>query len=98
MGYRVRFAEHAAAALDALAGDPNVDLVFSDVVMPGDLDGIALAREIRKRYPAMPVLLTSGYARAAETAEREFPILRKPYEVRTLATAVDASIRAKREK
>jgi DNA-binding LytR/AlgR family response regulator len=66
--------------------------------MPGDMDGIELARAIRVRYPAIAMLLTSGYARAAETAEREFPILRKPYEVKALAAAVGAAIKAQRAK
>jgi PAS domain S-box-containing protein len=94
IGYHVLFAESADDALNVLARDSNVDLVFSDIVMPGDMDGIGLARAIRVRYPAIAVLLTSGYAKAAETAEREFPILRKPYEVKTLAAAVRTSIHA----
>jgi CheY-like chemotaxis protein len=98
MGYKVLFADCAAAALISLAETPDIDLVFSDIVMPGDMDGIALARAIRVRYPAIAVLLTSGYARAAETAEREFPILRKPYEVKALAAAVGATIKAQRTK
>ena len=55
-GYRV---VHAANATDALAlyEKGNVDLVFSDIVMPGPMDGLALAREIRSRDPAIPILL-----------------------------------------
>jgi PAS domain S-box-containing protein len=96
IGYRVLFAENAEDALNVLVREPNIDLVFSDIVMPGDMDGIGLARAIRVRYPQIAVLLTSGYAKAAETAEREFPILRKPYEVRTLASAVAASIQSQK--
>ncbi|MBV9332051.1 MAG: PAS domain S-box protein [Alphaproteobacteria bacterium] len=92
MGYEVLFAESAAAALEVLARDSRIDLVFSDIIMPGEMDGLELARTIGKRYPHIAVLLTSGYARAAETAEREFPILRKPYEVKALAAAIAATI------
>ena len=93
IGHRVHFASSAEAALDQLNKNPYVDLVFSDVVMPGGMDGIALARAIRSRHPSIAILLTSGYAKAAETAGQEFPILRKPYEVKALATAVNAAIR-----
>ena len=96
IGHRVHFASSAEAALEQLEQNPYMDLVFSDVVMPGGMDGIALARAIRARYPNIAVLLTSGYAKAAETAGKEFPILRKPYEVKALAAAVNAAIRAGR--
>ena len=64
-----------------------VDLVFSDVMLPGDLDGLGLAKTIGKRYPRMPVLLTSGYAKAL-TGRHGLPILRKPYQISALAEAV----------
>ncbi|HEX3885825.1 MAG TPA: ATP-binding protein [Stellaceae bacterium] len=88
LGYRVRAVGNADAALVYLAGGEPVDLVFSDVVMPGKLDGIALARQIRRDYPQVRVLLTSGYASAAAAAERGFPILRKPYRIATLSRAL----------
>jgi PAS domain S-box-containing protein len=96
IGHRVNFVSSAEAALEQLQENPYVDLVFSDVVMPGGMDGVALARVIRSRYPDIAILLTSGYAKAAEAAGREFPILRKPYEVKALASAVNAAIRAGR--
>jgi PAS domain S-box-containing protein len=98
IGYRVNFVGSAEAALDELSKNHFIDLVFSDVVMPGGMDGIALARVVRSRYPDIAVLLTSGYAKAAETGGREFPILRKPYEVKALAAAVNATIRTGRAK
>jgi two-component SAPR family response regulator len=69
------------------AGEP-VDLVFSDIVMPGDVNGIALARLVRETYPHVRVLLTTGYAEAANAAESGLPILRKPYRLASLARAV----------
>ena len=98
IGHRVHFESSAEAALEQLQKNPYVDLVFSDVVMPGGMDGVALARVIRSRYPDIAILLTSGYAKAAEAAGREFPILRKPYEVKALASAVNAAIRAGRKR
>ena len=90
LGCRTAFAPSATAALGELeAGAHQYDLVFSDVVMPG-MSGIDLAAEIERRYPGLPVVLTSGYSDAMATdgtAGRE--LLRKPYSLddlsRTLA-------------
>jgi len=98
IGHRVHFESSAEAALEQLQKNPYVDLVFSDVVMPGGMDGVTLARVIRSRYPDIAILLTSGYAKAADAASREFAILRKPYEVKALASAVNAAIRAGRKR
>ena len=48
----------------ALERDPTIDLVFTDVVMPGRMDGLALARAIREKHPGLPVLVTTGYSDA----------------------------------
>jgi CheY-like chemotaxis protein len=86
-GYRVLRANNAAEALSQLASD-DIDLVFSDVVMPGPMDGLALAREVRTSRPDVPVLLTSGYTDLAQETEVEFPILRKPFHMTALEAAV----------
>jgi PAS domain S-box-containing protein len=88
LGYGVLHAQSAAGALEALASAEAIDLVFTDVVMPGELDGLALARRLRELYPDLAVLLTSGYARAWHTLEAGLPILRKPYQLQTLARAI----------
>src|SRR5690606_26939205 len=62
IGCGVVHAMSARAALGALASGRHVDLVFSDVMMPGGTSGIELAREVRRRRPDRPILLTSGYA------------------------------------
>jgi CheY-like chemotaxis protein len=96
LGYHVDAVDNAAAALDLLAEGKNVDLVFSDVVMPGDMDGLALAHRIRTDYPHIPVLLTTGYAKAASQA-KGFPILRKPYRLTNLSRAIRDAIETQRK-
>jgi CheY-like chemotaxis protein len=71
-----------------LASGEAIDLVFTDVVMPGELDGLVLARRIKEMYPDIAVLLTSGYAKAWHTLEAGLPIVRKPYQLPSLARAV----------
>ena len=61
LGYTVVTAESGAEAIDILKAEPNIDLVFSDVVMPGGVDGYGLARAATAINPALKVLLTSGY-------------------------------------
>jgi CheY-like chemotaxis protein len=88
LGYRVVAAQSAAEALELLASGEDIDLLFTDVVMPGELDGLALAQRVRAEYPDIAVLLTSGYAKALSTVEAGFPVLRKPYQLAILARAI----------
>ncbi len=92
LGHVVKQVDRPAAALEALACDDDIDLVFSDIVMPGDIDGLTLARAIRDRYPSLPVILATGYSSAAERAGMEFPIIRKPYDYNTLGLAVKMAL------
>lgn len=88
LGCRPMLARDAAEAL----GQPldEVDIVFSDVVMPGPMDGIELARQIRQRLPQMPVLLASGYVVAPERLEGlGITVLAKPYALRALRAALE---------
>ena len=91
LGYRVREADHAAAALAVLATEDRVDMLFTDVVMPGTIDGIALAHQALRLRPAIKVLLTSGFPGtrdAAQHAGHAFPLLSKPFRYDELARAV----------
>ncbi|HEY6439478.1 MAG TPA: PAS domain S-box protein, partial [Acetobacteraceae bacterium] len=93
-GYAVAQAEHAPAALTALASGAPIDLVFSDIVLPRGLSGITLAHEVRTLYPKLPVLLTTGYAEALADAEVEgLTILRKPYHRQDLLGVIDSMLR-----
>jgi two-component system NtrC family sensor kinase len=85
LGYRVRSVVNAQAAVAALRLDPEVDLVFSDILMPGGRNGLDLAREIGKRFPDIPVLLTTGYSASAQEAVRlGVVVLQKPYDLEAL--------------
>jgi two-component system NtrC family sensor kinase len=79
-GGRVTFVSRAADALARLDAAPDrYDVVFTDVVMPG-MSGIELAKEIRQRFPDMPVVLTSGYSQTlAQEGSHGFDLLPKPY-------------------
>src|SRR6266536_3466128 len=80
LGYETIYRDSAEAALKLLEAGTKIDLVFSDIVMPGTIDGVGLAREIRSRYPNLPVVLTTGYSDAAKTAPSNLRILRKPFD------------------
>src|SRR6266567_193004 len=88
LGYQTLRAENAADALNRLRRGDKVDLVFSDVVMPGDMNGIALAQEIANHYPQIPVVLTSGYNDVVQTAQVRFAILRKPFQLSALEKSI----------
>ncbi len=81
-GYRTDIAADAREALAVLQGG-DYDLAFTDLVMPGEMNGLALAREISQRYPAMKILLTTGYCADESTpnelADNEFELIAKPY-------------------
>jgi PAS domain S-box-containing protein len=87
LGYEVRRAADADEALRAIERD-GIDFVFSDIVMPGKLDGLGLAHRLREIRPDLPILLATGYSDAAADARGDFPILRKPYEIHELSDAI----------
>jgi two-component system NtrC family sensor kinase len=93
LGYRTIAVEHATAALEALGHSRAVNIIFSDVVLPGQTDGLLLARAVKARYPDIPVVLTTGYARVFDS-EPEFPVLRKPYQISALGRIIREALDA----
>jgi PAS domain S-box-containing protein len=87
LGYTVRRASDAETALREIERD-GIDLVFSDIVMPGKMDGLGLAHRLKEIRPDLPVLLATGYSDAAANVRGNFPILRKPYEIHQLSQAI----------
>jgi CheY-like chemotaxis protein len=81
-GYAVIEAYNADEAVDILKAGKAVDLVFSDVRMPGSLDGIGLLRFIKERFSKLPVILASGHLDlSVALAEGAKHLLTKPYQI-----------------
>lgn len=92
LGYRVLEADSGPAALDVMEAEPDVALLFTDVVMPGGMNGAEVARRARERQPELRVLFTSGYSRNALSLEilsqLEGEVIGKPYLADVLARRV----------
>jgi nitrogen-specific signal transduction histidine kinase len=90
LGYAVHAAADAREALELLRDQPEIGLMFSDVVLGSGMNGIELAQEALRLRPGLPVLLTSGYEREAAEggADAPFELLRKPYRREELAQAL----------
>jgi CheY-like chemotaxis protein len=92
LGYRVFEAGDADQALGMLSKTPRVDLLFTDVVLPGSGNGRVLATKAREKYPQLPVLYTTGYTRNAIVhqgrLDADVELLNKPYTQQDLARKV----------
>lgn len=92
MGFDVERCDRAGKALDRLGVAQDFDLLLTDVVMPGGMNGIDLARSVRRHFPRLPIVLTSGYSSPAPPNASEFRILRKPVAYGDLVNALRASL------
>ncbi len=93
LGLRVERSGSADAAIEVLHANQRFDLVVSDMVMPGKLGGLDLAREIIRNWPALPVILMTGYSAAAASANSEgIRLLVKPYRIEDLAREVEGAL------
>ena len=93
LGFAVTHVTGAEAALGALANARAVDAVLSDIMMPGGVSGLELAREISRRHPTLPIILTTGYVEAAaRMKDGEFHLLLKPYSLEALADALGVEV------
>jgi len=87
LGFETTVAHSAKEALEQLASGDRPKLIFTDIVMPGGISGIELARKVRDRFPELPILLTTGYSEQVG-GNHGFPVLQKPYEMDSLASAL----------
>ena len=74
LGFDAVVAHSAKEALDRLASGEKPEIIFSDIVMPGGISGMELARKVRQRFPELPILLTTGYSEQAG-GTHGFPVL-----------------------
>jgi CheY-like chemotaxis protein len=97
LGYAVREADGAEAALRIIDGPDRIDLLFTDVIMPGGMNGKELATEARRRHPKLKVLFTSGFPGTSPTGatfDDDDILLSKPYRKADLARAVRGALDA----
>jgi PAS domain S-box-containing protein len=89
LGQTVTWSRNASNALELLSKHRDeFDIVFSDIVMPGT-NGVQMAKEIRRRWPDLPVILTSGYSHAlVEQGSQGFELIQKPYSMDALLKAL----------
>ncbi|OGN43330.1 MAG: hypothetical protein A2623_13080 [Caulobacterales bacterium RIFCSPHIGHO2_01_FULL_70_19] len=96
LGYTYERVSTGDAALELVRGGGRFDLVLSDMVMPGALNGLGLATELRSLQPGVPVILTTGFSEAAATANKAgFRLLSKPYGLDELAAVLAGALTAR---
>ena len=100
LGYAVSAVADGPAAVEVLAGGARLDLIFTDVVLAGPMNGRDIAHEVLRLRPSLPVLFTSGYARDAIVAqgrlEEGVELLAKPFSMPMLACRLRDLIDRKR--
>ncbi len=98
LGYRVLEADNGAAALAVLDGDQQIDLLLTDVVMPGGVNGRQLADQAARRRPGLKVLFMTGYAPNAIVdhgrMDEQAPLIGKPFSFDELAAKVRETLNA----
>lgn len=97
MGFDVISASNGKDGLSALRNNPDTNLLFTDVVMPGGMNGVKLAKEAREAVPEIKVLYMSGFPSGAiadrSGTELDAPLITKPYSLKELASALDVLLR-----
>lgn len=97
LGYHVLEAEHGPAAIQIIGEHGKIDLVFTDLVMPGGMSGYEVAEHVQENFPGVKILLTSGYAEELINADkllaRNLKLLRKPYRQVALADAINSALK-----
>ena len=89
LGYNIKYAAQAQQALDLLAADSGIDAVFTDILMPGGMNGIDFAKLVRARRHDLPIVLTTGSPQAAADARAQgFTVLERPCPVDVLESTL----------
>jgi len=98
-GYRVLGAPSGEAALEMMDRYGSIDLLFTDIIMPGGMNGLRLAELVRERQPEVPVLLATGYIDSLPSpigSTTTLPLLVKPYRLNELAERVRQALKVDR--
>jgi PAS domain S-box-containing protein len=98
LGYRVKTATNGRSALAMIESDPAIDLLFTDIVMPGGMSGYDLAEKARQKRPSLPIVISTGFSRLDDAKRAEeplFDIIRKPYRRSELAEHLRAALQRK---
>ncbi|HWE46357.1 MAG TPA: ATP-binding protein, partial [Caulobacteraceae bacterium] len=88
LGYETEIVNSGREALTRLTRDDAFDLIFADIIMPGGISGLELARKVRDRAPELPILLTTGFSEAMGDS-MEFPLISKPYDFDALKVMLE---------
>jgi signal transduction histidine kinase/CheY-like chemotaxis protein len=97
IGLQVMWVRDGKAALAKFERDPTIEMVMSDIAMPGGMSGLELARAMREHHPGLPVLLTTGYSQYAPQGEKDgFILVEKPYRRDALAASIRRAIERSR--
>jgi two-component system NtrC family sensor kinase len=95
VGCQVVRAGDGGSALAALERDPAIELLISDIAMPGGMSGLELARIVRQRYPGVPILLSTGYSQYADQVVSEgFKLIEKPFRRNAFVASIWAAVRS----
>jgi CheY-like chemotaxis protein len=98
LGYDVAQVNSASEAITALEHDSGYSLVFTDVIMPGEMTGADLVRKVKQRWPGIRLLMTSGYTEVSALGKIKMPegvrLLSKPYSNAELAAAIEETTRS----
>ncbi len=101
LGYRVLEAEDASSAVDLVEAGAAIDLVFSDVIMPGKMSSLELSKVVRDRLPRAQVLFTSGYAEGVLAHDGRLDagvnLLQKPYSADVLSARIRHMLRRRQQ-
>jgi len=96
LGYKTLGAENATMAKTIIESGEHIDLLFSDVLMPGEMDGHMLGRWTEENYPEIKIVLTSGFSKGKAGVSIDkahpFPMIRKPYSVEILAKQIRTTL------
>ena len=92
-GYTCEVFTRSEDALEALE-QTSPEVLLTDIVMPGTIDGVGLAGEVRSRFPHLPVILTTGYSDATQAVPHDLRILRKPFDADALRNVIQDMMEA----